>query len=480
MALAWLIASPPTADLAAHAFRGWLWDAEGFTVWNNQWYGGHHVPGYSLLFPPLAGWLGAEAAVALCGVASGAALVALGSLAPPERRAAARWLLASAAAANLVVGRGPFALGLAFGALALLLDARGRRTAAATASLACVAASPVAGLFLCVLAAGLAAVRPFRLGSLATLAGPAVAGGLALGLLFPEGGAERFVATAFWPLLALNLAAVALLRGRPRMAAIAAAVLLVLAFAVESPLGHNATRLAVVAGPAALVACGRGRGWAVVAVAAGLLYLQWLPAVRAVAESWGDPAAEAAYHAPLLGFLDRAAAPGDRVEVVHTRNHWDAVHVARHWAIARGWERQLDLKVNGLFYDDEPLTPGRYEAWLRREHIRWVALPDAPLDYSARAEAELVAGVPDFLRPVHVSEHWRVFELRDAPAAAPLTGDGPDELRLRFDAPGRVVLPRRHTRHWEVAEGRARVSREGDLVAVEALEPGAIRLVARL
>lgn len=480
VAAAWLLAAPATADLAAQAYRAWLWDAEGWTVWNAQWYGGHHVPGYSLLFPPLAGWLGAALAVAVSGAASAVALVALGSLAPPRRRTAVRWLLASAAAANLVVGRGPFALGLAFGAFALLLDARERRAPAAAASLACVAASPVAGLFLCVLAAGLAAVRPYRPVSLVALAAPAAAGGMALGALFPEGGAERFAPTAFWPLLGLSVAAATLLRGRLRAAAAAYLALLVAAFVIESPLGHNVTRLAVLAGPAALAARGRGPGWAVVLVAAGLVYLQWLPAVRALAESRGDPATAAAYHAPLLEFLDRAAAPGDRVEVVHTRNHWDAVHVAPHWAMARGWERQLDVKVNSLFYDDGPLTPARYEAWLRRERVRWVALPDAPLDYSARAEARLVAAAPAFLRPAFVSEHWRVYELRDPPSAATIVAAGPSELRLAFDRPGRVVLPRRHTRYWRVAEGRATISRAGDFIAVDAPEPGAVRLVARL
>ena len=44
--------------MAAHAFRAWLFDTEGMTVWNAQWYGGHHVLGYSMLFAPLAAWPG--------------------------------------------------------------------------------------------------------------------------------------------------------------------------------------------------------------------------------------------------------------------------------------------------------------------------------------------------------------------------------------------------------------------------------------
>src|SRR5690348_8441157 len=50
--------APATADMAAQDFRTWLWRHDGFTVWNAQWYGGHHVPGYSLLFPPVAALIG--------------------------------------------------------------------------------------------------------------------------------------------------------------------------------------------------------------------------------------------------------------------------------------------------------------------------------------------------------------------------------------------------------------------------------------
>ena len=68
--LAYLIAQPATADMAAHSYRAWLFEHQGLTVWNAQWYGGHHVLGYSLLFAPFAMVLGP----ALVGV--GSALVA--------------------------------------------------------------------------------------------------------------------------------------------------------------------------------------------------------------------------------------------------------------------------------------------------------------------------------------------------------------------------------------------------------------------
>ena len=47
---------PRSVALAAHQFRADLFGREGFTIWNGQWYGGHHTPAYSVLSPPLA-WL---------------------------------------------------------------------------------------------------------------------------------------------------------------------------------------------------------------------------------------------------------------------------------------------------------------------------------------------------------------------------------------------------------------------------------------
>ncbi|HMJ95776.1 MAG TPA: hypothetical protein VK486_07980, partial [Thermoleophilaceae bacterium] len=54
----YLIWQPRTVDLAAPTFRADLFGKEGFTIWNGQWYGGHHTPAYSVLSPPLAWLLG--------------------------------------------------------------------------------------------------------------------------------------------------------------------------------------------------------------------------------------------------------------------------------------------------------------------------------------------------------------------------------------------------------------------------------------
>src|SRR5262249_38831948 len=42
----YMVLAPPSADLAAQAYRSGL----GLVLWDGSWYGGHHMPGYSVLF----------------------------------------------------------------------------------------------------------------------------------------------------------------------------------------------------------------------------------------------------------------------------------------------------------------------------------------------------------------------------------------------------------------------------------------------
>jgi hypothetical protein len=451
VAAVYLAVAPATSDLAAHEYRAWLFGAEGFAIWNANWYGGHHVPAYSVVFPPVSALLGPR----LVGVLAAMAAVAIA--APLLRRAApdavrgrlAVWLFAAGVLASLWIGRMPFVLGIALGVAAWAVAERadrGRsrelllRAAAAALALACGWASPVAGLFLAVLAV----VRrdPW-------LAVPALGGPLLLTVLFPEGGSEGFVSTAFWPIFALSLAAAALLRGRWRTAAALNAAMLLAAFLVDTAVGQNAMRLAVTLGPAALaVAAPRTRVALLVGV--GLLYLQWLPAVRAVAEADGDPSVHAAFHEEAARYLEPRLRPGERVEVVFTRNHWEATHLAKHVPLARGWERQLDRKHNALFYDGE-LTAERYRRWLAEAGVRYVALPAAPLDFSARAERDLLRSWP---RPEYETPRWRIWRVPSPEAN--LTEAGLQSFATSAAGPTR----QRWSRYWTVVAGSGCV-REG-------------------
>ena len=100
----------------------------------------------------------------------------------------------------------------------------------------------------------------------------------------------------------------------------------------------------------------------------------------------------ATYYRPMLAELRRAAArtarPGGGDPV--TQSHWEAAIVARQTPIARGWERQLDIKYNPLFYDDDCSPQKSYRALARRNGVSFVAVADAPLDGAGTREARLV------------------------------------------------------------------------------------------
>src|SRR5918998_5811987 len=84
--VAFLTWEPRPGDLAAHTFRAELFGREGFTIWNGQWYGGHHTPAYSVLSPPLA-WLLTPALALVASAVASAALfepLARGWVGPPR------------------------------------------------------------------------------------------------------------------------------------------------------------------------------------------------------------------------------------------------------------------------------------------------------------------------------------------------------------------------------------------------------------
>jgi hypothetical protein len=153
--------------------------------------------------------------------------------------------------------------------------------------------------------------------------------------------------------------------------------------------------------------------------------------------------------------------------------------------LARGWERQLDRKDNPIFYAQlgRPLDPAAYLRWLRGVGVRYVALPDAPLDSSATGEAKLLArGIPQ-LRPVWQSAHWKVFEVR---GAAPLL-EGPgslvtvnaDAVTLHARSPGRFLLRMHYSSYWRLPPGAGCVMPAGNgWTALQLRHAGPIRLTS--
>src|ERR671915_1928777 len=127
LAAVYLIWEPRTVDLAAHSFRADLFAEEGFTIWNGQWYGGHHTPAYSIISPPLAALLGPPLALALAAVASAALFppLARGAFGDAQARWGSLWF-GVATGTLLFTARLPFAAGVAFGLAALLALQRRR------------------------------------------------------------------------------------------------------------------------------------------------------------------------------------------------------------------------------------------------------------------------------------------------------------------------------------------------------------------
>ena len=114
--------------------------------------------------------------------------------------------------------------------------------------------------------------------------------------------------------------------------------------------------------------------------------------------------------------------------MVATVDHWEARWVAPHVMLARGWERQLDRGRNGLFYEKaaEPLNALTYRRWLDEQAVSYVALPDSPLDYSAKREAALVRN-PASGTGAYLREIW----------AYATGGCSPSPIRRRWRAPRR-------------------------------------------
>jgi hypothetical protein len=487
-AAVYIAIQPHTVDLAAHVYRTGLFDREGFTIWNGGWYAGHHTPAYSVLFPPLAWLIGTGGVGVLSVLACAVLFSALAREHWGDRaRLGAAWF-GLATATLLFTGRIPFAMGVAVGLGSLLALQRRRTVLACALAVACSLSSPIAGLFvvLAVLACGLsdrAWRRPAAAVGLCALLPP-----VALSIAFPEGGWEPFVLSAFLPVPLAAAAAVMVLPRRERTLRIGAAlygVAGIAAYAVHTPMGGNAMRLGALFAAPVLVSAVRvepGRRRALfLALLVGLTYWQWTSAVQDFAKSQEDPTAQASYYRPLVDFLERAGGPPGRVEVVFTRSHWEAAEVAPRFPLARGWQRQLDLGRDAIFYGDG-LNRVTYGMWLAEHAVRFVAMPNGKPDYSSYNERGLIESGLPYLRPVWHSRNWRVYAVTlphalavaDPGADIRATSMGNSDVTLAVRRPGSALVRVRWTPYWSASGGC--VERAGDWTRVVAKRPGTLRM----
>ena len=497
LAAVYLITKPRSPDLAAHLFRSDLFGREGFTIWNGQWYGGHHTPAYSVLSPPLGWLLGPQLMGAIAAVAATACFEPLvrGHFGERAARLGALWF-GVGSATLLFTNRLPFALGTAFGVAALLALQRRRRFLAPLLGVLSAISSPVAGLFLAMAAVAYALAARGEEVAARRRAGVALAAAafvppVLLTVAFPEGGYAPFPFTAYLPIPLFAIACLLVLPREERALRIGALLYALgasLALVIPTAMGGNAVRLgALVSGPILLcVLHGQWRRTTLplVGLLAALAFWQWSPPVRDIYKAIDDPVADADYFEPLRQWL--ALLPDQRrIEIPFTYGHWEGAEIGSVAMLARGWLRQLDTGRNQIFYEKGALNRITYANWLTDNAVRYVALPDAKPDRSSYRERGLIESGLPYLKPRWRDDHWRVYEVTlptpivipQGDASITLEQFGSDELLLRVIHPGDAIVKVRWTPYW-LAQGGC-VEPEGNWTKVYAPKTGFLRMTTR-
>jgi hypothetical protein len=503
LAAAMLIWNPQVGDLAAQVFRTELFQRGGLGIWNGSWYGGHYTLTYSVLFPPLASLLGPQVVGTIAVVASAYLFDRLvRDRWGDEARWATLWF-AAGVVTLLADGQLTFSLGVAFGLAALRGLQLGRQTLALCAAVACALSSPVAAVSLAgVLLAGalVADRRPWRLRAdraAVWVASAAIGLTLIPNLVFPGAGEfpfafSSFIAIPLWAGSALYLTrGIAAEERQLRQVLLGYIVAGVAIWLIPNAMGGNAVRLgALFGGPviAAVLLAHRPRVpvWFLVLFLAGSLYWQVTASVTQIVRSIGDPSTSASYFEPLKRWLGAHGGEGLRIEVPPTANHWESAYLAPQFELARGWLRQIETTRDDIFYADAHLTHASYRAWLHYNAVRFVALPDAPLDYSSVAERRLILRDPPYMDLRWSTPHWRVYAVRNAaPMVQPL-GAGEATVRRLFPhgfaldvrRPGDFLVRVNFTPYWSIAQGEGCLLRRGGWTMARAAQPGVFRVAA--
>ncbi|MEX2985499.1 MFS transporter [Streptomyces sp. C36] len=418
------------------------------SAYNLAWYGGMHPVSYSVISPYLMALLGVRTTMMIASTVS-AGLIALLLV---RSRVVKRPLWPAlygtfALLCNAISGRVTFALGVMFGLAAVATifawpaawraDGRYRWGRAALAGLTAglaTASSPVAGLYVGIVAAALwlGARRPaaYALGLT-----PVLVVGLSA-WLFPFSGQQPMsFASVILPLLAGVFGMVFTPSSWRTVRVVSAlyALGVLLVWLIPSQIGTNISRLGMIFGGVVLIAAlmevevppraelfRRGRVWTA-SVLAVLTLTIWQSANSISDIIHTTPAASWARElAPLVDRLQRVDASRGRVEVVPARSHREASALFPYVNLARGWNRQADLKRNPLFYEEGLLTPASYRDWLDRWAVHYVVLPTDEPDNAGVEEAKLVGAGQTYLREIWSDANWRLFEVKDpTPLADP-------------------------------------------------------------
>jgi hypothetical protein len=481
---AYLIIQPDSADHAAQVFRSGLFEHEGLVTWDNFWFGGHHLPGYGILLPLLSSLVGPRVVGVIATIAAALLFSAIAYRRFGDRARLGVLWFATATAISLFTGRLTFALGVAVALCAVLAAQRGRRVLAVGFAILTPFASPVAALFLACAVVAYAIAERSRKGL--ELAVVSVGVAFLISAAFPEGGTEPFDFSSFEPAILVAIAVFVALPPEERLLRYGVAVYgaaLAAAFLIQSPMGGNATRLgSLLLGPILAFGLWRRQRFALVLLIPVLVYWQWSPVVRDLEEVNAQPSVTAGYYAPLIDFLrGQPHRDSQRVEVLPEAHHWESAYVPDGIYIARGWERQLDRKLNPIFYQSTPITGQQYRSWLDDLGVGYVAVPRAPLDYAALGEKHMLKkGPPRYLKKVFRSKNWTVYAVSKP---SPLAIGGkmvkltPQGFVVDASAPGTVLVRVHWTPYWSIEQGTGCVEQApGGYTMIDVTTPGRFRV----
>ena len=430
------------------------------SAYNLAWYGGMHPVSYSVVSPYVMSVLGVRTTMMIAGTLS-AALTALILVRVRAVRNPMACALAGAFAflCNALSGRVTFGLGMMFalGSVAAVFCWPHRwrfhrwAKAAVAAPLAGIATacSPVAGLFLGVVAAALF-LNKRRPGAYAVGLAPVAVVALSA-WLFPFSGTQPMsLGSTSLPFL-FGVLVFFLVPKDWRTVRTAAAVYAagtLLTWLVDSQIGSNVSRLVMLFAGVVLLAAlpyarPRSRRWYAILLAfAGLNAWIGFKGVDDIIRTAPD-ASWAREVAPLINQLQVRGAERARVEVVPASSHRESSALAPYINLARGWNRQADIQRNPLFYDDT-LNAANYHDWLGRWAVHYVVLPTGAPDSGAEREAELVDGGLPYLKQVWSDANWRLYEVSDptplADAPARVERAEANEVVLRLDRPARIKI----------------------------------------
>ncbi|WP_406493595.1 MFS transporter [Streptomyces sp. NBC_01604] len=431
------------------------------SAYNLAWYGGMHPVSYSVVSPYLMSVLGVRTTMMIAGTVSAGLL----TMVLIRSRSVKNPLWASLAGVfaflcNAASGRVTFGLGTMFalGAVAVVFcwpyRWRYKRWAKAlcAAPLAALAtmASPVAGLFVGLVAAALF-LQKRRPGAWALGLAPSAVVAVSA-WLFPFAGTQPMkIGSVILPLLYALFVLFLVPREwkTVRLTAGVYALSIVLVWLVSSQIGSNISRLAMLFAGVALVAAlpfavPRTRKWYAIVVAfAGFTTWIGFKSVDDVVHT--TPTASWARElAPLVNELQEVGAEKGRVEVVPAASHREASALAPYVNLARGWNRQADMERNPLFYDDT-LNSANYHEWLKRWAVHFVVLPkDTPDGDGGERERQLVQRGMPYLKQIWGDANWQLFRVTDpAPLAEPnavVERAAQGEMTMQVKKAGRILI----------------------------------------